>query len=343
MSLQDYIAIDTVYTRSINLERDIGSAAIVEAYIPTTRSLYTLRKLASTFTENDTPRSWALIGPYGSGKSSFAVYLSHLLYGTSDNNTESVFSSLANHSQGLSEKIINYTDGTKGFVSILLTGSPDPLIPRFLSSLQKSAHAFWQNIPGPSPTIIAKIDEALQDSTVNTHQVVELIKMLRQAVEKAGGAGVLIIFDELGKFLEYEARHYGTNDIYLLQSLAEMAVTGHKANIYVFTLMHQGFEQYARGLGEELRNEWSKIQGRFENIPFLESTEQTLHIMSRAFKNRLTEREKNNIATNCKKIAAVLDKEKALPGAIHKDIAADLFAQCYPLHPVAVLLLPILC
>ncbi|WP_339137682.1 MAG: hypothetical protein WGN25_06195 [Candidatus Electrothrix sp. GW3-4] len=343
MSLQDCIVIDTVYTRSINLERDIDSAAIVEAYIPTTRSLYTLRKLANTFNKNNTPRSWALIGPYGSGKSSFAVYLSHLLYGTNDNNTERVFSSLANHSQGLIEKFINYTDGTKGFVSILLTGSPDPLIPRFLLSLQKSVYSFWRDIPGPPPTIIAKIDEALQEGTVNTHQVIGLVEMLRQAVEKAGGAGVLIVFDELGKFLEYEARHYEANDIYLLQSLAELAVTGHKTNIYVFTLMHQGFEQYARGLGEDLRNEWSKIQGRFENIPFLESTEQTLHIISRAFKNRLTERDKDRIATNCKKIAAVLDKEKALPGGMHRNLAADLFAQCYPLHPVSVLLLPILC
>ena len=343
MNLHNYITIDTVYTRSINIERDVDSSAIVEAYIPTTRSLLTLRRLAGTLNEQDMPRSWALIGPYGSGKSSFAVYLSHLLYAGNEHNTKAALSSLYDHNQELGDNFADYVAGTKGFASVLLTGTPEPLIPRFLAGLQDAAHSFWQNISGAKPSILAEIDKAIKQKTITSQEIIKLVEALRQAVEKAGGTGLIIIFDELGKFLEYEARHYEANDIYLLQSLAEMAVTGHKANLYVFTLMHQGFEQYGRGLGEELRNEWSKIQGRFENIPFLESTEQTLHIISKAFSNTLAGKDQDKIAAACKKIAATLEKGKALPGSIDKELAADLFARCYPLHPVTVLLLPILC
>lgn len=61
-----------------------------------------------------------------------------------------------------------------------------------------------------------------------------------------------------------------------MQQLAEHAQQGHSANLNIVVLLHQGFEQHAKNGGEELKHEWGKIQGRFEQIPFLESTEQTL-------------------------------------------------------------------
>jgi len=68
MKIQDAINIDTVYTRSINIERDIDSESIVKAYIPTSRTLLTLNRVIDTYHINNISRSWALIGPYGSGK-----------------------------------------------------------------------------------------------------------------------------------------------------------------------------------------------------------------------------------------------------------------------------------
>ena len=73
------IQLDTHYSRSINLERDADSRDILNAYIPTTRAIQTLDKIAETFNNKSAPRAWSLVGPYGSGKSSFAVFLSHLL------------------------------------------------------------------------------------------------------------------------------------------------------------------------------------------------------------------------------------------------------------------------
>ena len=79
MSLEGKIRVNTHYTRSINLERDADSASVVRAYIPTARATRTLEGMVESFRAGTASRAWSLVGPYGSGKSSFAVYLAHLL------------------------------------------------------------------------------------------------------------------------------------------------------------------------------------------------------------------------------------------------------------------------
>jgi hypothetical protein len=107
-----------------------------------------------------------------------------------------------------------------------------------------------------------------------------LLKKLQQAVSKKSGKGILIVIDELGKFLEYEARHLGANDIFLLQALAELAYEGGEASILLLVMMHQAFEQYSKGLGANLKNEWVKVQGRFKSIPTLiRTTEIYFHFL----------------------------------------------------------------
>ena len=109
---------------------------------------------------------------------------------------------------------------------------------------------------------------------------------LQVALENAGAGGLLLLVDELGKFLEHEARHGGAG-IFLLQQLAERAFSGRKANLLLVVLLHQGFDLYARGLGEKLRNDWAKVQGRFQTVSFVEPAEQVLRIVAAAFSNSL--------------------------------------------------------
>ena len=73
------IQVNTHYTRSINLDRDSNSLSVVKTYIPTSRSIQTLEHMSEAFEASETPRSWSIVGPYGSGKSAFAVFLANLL------------------------------------------------------------------------------------------------------------------------------------------------------------------------------------------------------------------------------------------------------------------------
>lgn len=341
MSLKKLITVNTNYTRSINLERDADSTELAQSYIPTSRSILTLSRIASSLDEKDTPRAFALIGPYGSGKSAFAVFLSHLLGPCDDVATKSSWQVLNKTSQNLSQEFSCHADRTQGYLPVLITGTPEPLANRFIVSLHQAAEMYWQNKHGPTHQIVNKLKQAVNEQ-ITIKKIMSLVCELQEAVSR-NGRGILIVFDELGKFLEYEARHYGVNDIYLLQELAEHAFKGNKANLLVTVLMHQGFDQYARSLGDNLRNEWSKVQGRYENIPFLESTEQTLRVVASAFNHDLEQDQKEAIKGKCFLIATVLEQQNALPGVISGKDATDLFAQCYPLHPVVSLVLPILC
>ncbi|WP_260291224.1 hypothetical protein [Sedimenticola hydrogenitrophicus] len=339
MSIHDKISVNTYYTRSINLERDAESSSVVGAYIPTTRAIRTLDSMAVALKSMESPRAWSLVGPYGSGKSSFAVFLAHLLSDPSEDATELALKKLGKSDRGLGLKFRNLTRDSAGYGTVLLTGSPESLSRRLVRALAEKAS---QLLHGRCKIIQELADLAQRDEQPTTSEIISSIRALQDALASKY-SGLLIVIDELGKFLEYEARHYGANDIFLLQALAEHALADHSVKLSLVVMLHQAFERYARGLGESLKNEWAKVQGRFENIPFLESAEQTLRIVGAALTHDFTPDESNKVNRVARKMANVLHKAKAIPGTMDEVTAADLFTQCYPLHPVSALLLPILC
>ncbi len=346
MSLAAKININAHYTRSINLERDVQSSAVVEAYIPTSRAVQTFERIALSLSLDESPRAWSLVGPYGSGKSSFAVFLTHLLGGKEKSSSQLAYRVLQDSELG-SKLISPYqklTENSEGYLTITLTGNSESLSRALLSALAEQTAAVWAKKNGPAPAVISEIQQAAESTeTLSSRVIVKLIAKLQDNLSRIGYAGLFIVIDELGKFLEYEVRHNGTQDIYLLQEIAEHAQKQHAAKLGIVVLLHQAFEQYARSLGESLRNEWSKVQGRFESIPFLESAEQTLRIVSAAIKQNFSDQEMVHIANNSNEYVQILFSSQALPASLNKEDAVALFQACYPLHPISALVLPILC
>ncbi len=338
MSLHDLVSVNTHYTRSVNLERDSGSADVVNAYIPTSRALRTFSRITEAFNAQLTPRAWSLIGPYGSGKSSFSVFLSQLLSSPETEGAIAAKKVLKNTDPILAKKFIKATKNSDGYLKVLITGAPESMSKRIIKGLAETAQEYL----GAKLAIVKKLNDALNNE-LSTTEIISLFDRLQQTLLKKNCKGILLVIDELGKFLEYEARHYGANDIYLLQALAEHACKGSEANLFLFVLLHQSFEQYAKGLGENLRNEWSKVQGRFEDVPFLESAEQVLRVVSAAFEYKLTKKQAKEIADKSTKVVDVLIEQQAIPNTLNQKEAVELYSSCYPLHPVSAVLLPLLC
>lgn len=343
MSLVEKISINTHYTRSVNLERDASSLDIIQSYIPTSRALRTFSKVADTLHNQQAPRAWSLVGPYGSGKSSFSVFLSQLLGHPEDIATKEALHVLNNSEKDLAVRFKASTRETGGYLNVLITGAPEPLGLRLVRGLSESAENYWQGKRGKNPGIVKRLQIAAADDSITTTELIDLIKELQVQLAKTNAAGILLVIDELGKFLEYEARHYGANDIFMLQALAEHACQGSEVNLLMFVLLHQSFEQYAKGLGESLKNEWSKVQGRFEEVPFLESAEQVLRVVSAAFTQKLSKQENQKLTKEITKTVKQLGECEALPGSLSEKEAVRLFKSCYPLHPVSAILLPHLC
>lgn len=347
MNLQQKITINTQYTRSVNIERDADSGAIAATYIPTSRAVRTLEKISATFGSHQAPRAWSLVGPYGSGKSVFSVFLSHLLSDQREAKTKTALKTLGTAcGSTLSNKFKQETAATSGYLKVLIAGAPEPLGRRILKGIAQAASEYWGRRRGPKPGIVAELQSASERDDLSVAEMLDLVTCLQDALTGVSGtkaAGILLVIDEFGKFLEYEVRHYGANDIFLLQALAEHACTGAQINLSVVVLLHQSFEQYAKGLGENLTQEWSKVQGRFEEVPFLESAEQMLRVAATAFNQNLSRKEKSQVVNAVKTLLPTLEQNKVLPGSLSTKDARELFVRCYPLHPVTALLLPQLC
>ena len=148
------------------------------------------------------------------------------------------------------------------------------------------------------------------------------------ALNPRAGGGLVVFIDEMGKFLEAAAND--GSDIYLFQELAERASRSDR-RLIVVGILHQAFEEYAHRLSREMRDEWSKIQGRFVDLVVNASGEEQIDLLGRAIES---------------------DHPKK-PGPLAKGVAqrtqrqtspyfAEMLEDCWPLHPtVACLLGPI--
>ncbi|NJM00556.1 MAG: hypothetical protein HC924_18075, partial [Synechococcaceae cyanobacterium SM2_3_2] len=78
--LSELIQVNRRYSRSINLERDLGDPDSLAGYIPTERAVSSLQGILRDFgSQRKRARAWTLTGVYGTGKSAFAHFLTALL------------------------------------------------------------------------------------------------------------------------------------------------------------------------------------------------------------------------------------------------------------------------
>lgn len=337
--LNQTISIKSSLAKSINLDRDRTANELLSSYIITATALQNISNIAQACNQANSNKAWSLIGSYGSGKSSFALYLSHLL-----NHPKAKFSQLAMDklqaaNPDFKQTISNHLQGSNGYCSVLITGYPESFIKSFLKALKASIIDYYAPLKFNDDKNCAHIDSLLSANEIKLSTVMALVINIQNTIKKSGGKGLLIVIDELGKFLEYAARHE-SDDIFLLQTLAEAT---YKNNILLFVLLHQSFAQYGKNLSNKLKNEWTKIQGRYEVLSFIETTTQSLHIMGQVFSNNIKPKAFEPIKNKIKKITKILKDNLLLPISLEREFASELFINCYPLHPITSLLLPILC
>ena len=77
-------------------------------------------------------------------------------------------------------------------------------------------------------------------------------------------------------------------------------------------MLHQAIEFYAKDLDKDTKNEWRKIQGRFEEISFIEGPEQSMRVIAKALKHNLNKNQHSNIKKDLKSPVQALLKLKIL-------------------------------
>ncbi|MFE8035434.1 hypothetical protein [Thiohalocapsa marina] len=329
------VRIGAVYTRSINLARDGNTPELVRAYLPTSRALQSLRQIADGLTKDAHNRALALIGPYGSGKSTLGLFAGALLAAPETELHQAATTVLDGADRDLSERFRSAVAGQRGYLRVTVNGIPDSLVRQLMLAL-----AIAVEQAGLPPALQEEL-LGVAESGAPMDAVLKLVSRVQRAWAYAGGSGVLIELDELGKILEYESFHPQRREIHLLQLLAEHAQQASPTPLQVLVMLHQAFEHYSHRLGKQLRDEWQKVQGRFEANAFLEPAEQALRVVGAAF-----ERDgalPAAVSAQLDRASATLTAEGALPLGLEAEKARQLFDRCYPLHPVTLLILPTLC
>ena len=307
MALSDRVRITRRFLRSVRIDSDTGDAAGLEGFICPQSSADVLLTMARHVSETG-QGAYTWTGPYGSGKSSLVVALSALLNGNARLQREaaSVFG------QKLTRTMRDtLPTGTRGWRIVpVVARREDPVA-----------------VIGEAVKRMGLVSRRPRGGWTETNLIAALTDA---AVEKPRTHGGLILFiDELGKFLEAAAQD--GSDIYILQQLAE-AASRSNGRFLLVGVLHQAFEEYAHRLSHEMRDEWTKIQGRFIDLIVNTAGEEQIDLISRAISS---------------------DHRPTKPGALASAVAgfarrnrtgdtkrlAVMLEACWPLHPVVACLL----
>jgi len=334
-TLDAFLSIAPRYRRSTNVETDFGRAESLDGYVLSALALECTQRIVSALASPSGARAWSIVGPYGSGKSSFLTYLTSLL--SSGPNAGVALRMLQQREASSYKAIASRKKDIGGpLFPVIVTGEGIPIGRAILRALDRAAERFWCG-PGQRPMVAKDIKQALGEAetgeSVPDSQIVDLLLGFTQKVFASNqtGAGVLLVIDEAGKLLEWASHHPSEADVYLLQLIAEAAARFEPGRLGVITVLHQGFESYASDLPRRVRMEWTKIEGRFELIPYLESPRHLVGLVANAIQLR-DEARSLPLFKHCKKLAG--EVERLAGGELMEDLSG-----CFPLHPATALLL----
>lgn len=326
-----------MFFRSIRLERDFHDSRALEGYSPTPQVRQVLSRIAESLQPSSTERAWTLTGPYGTGKSAFALFLAHLL-SSPNKKRDLAWPILSATAPKLADSLESTLEGRQ-LLPVVLTLRRAPLVRTMLEGLQGAVGRL------PNTSTSAALARGIRaDLRLDSHDSRGVLGRIESLIEIAGSSrshrGILLIMDELGKALEYAARTPG-EDIYLLQELAELASRSGAQPLLLVGVLHQAFEQYGEHLNASSRKEWAKVQGRFADIVFLEPPEQQMRLAAAAAA-ALGIRDSSDLSHQLRRIAEALVHVGYAPNGIRPSELVQIATQAYPLHPTALIALPYL-
>lgn len=317
--------------RSINIELDLQEPSRLLGYVPTNKAVALSSEILSSLMGESSGRAFAISAPYGSGKSSAALFWCQLLeLGKKSASLKVLFeeSKKKDRTTAKDECAFSQWDRRKP------KGLAVPLVGFEGGSISK--------------TVMAGIQAALDRNghaplAARVKRLPRTIEGLRQSIEvvRANSGkfdSLLIVWDEFGKVLEQVVAEGNGKALLEIQILAEIAARSTSGTPVVFSiLMHQSFARYSAALPSYVRNEWAKIEGRFKQINYIEDSKEIYELISQVISRKYgqPDSKKSNfktLAEACHKVG--IFKEFDVEGL------TELLWSAAPLSPISLYLLP---
>ena len=307
MVLADSVHITRRFQRSIRIDTDFDDWHALEGFVCPKSSADVLASMVKHVSQTY-HGAFTWTGPYGSGKSSLVIALSALLSGDKDR----VAKASVAIGKSTSKSVLNaLPPKTNGWLIV-------PVVGRRAEASQVIGEAIDDR------NFIKKRRRKrwTEDDVVST-----LVKVANRDPSSEGG--VLLFIDEMGKFFEAAAQE--GMDVFLFQLLAE-AASRSGGRLIVVGILHQAFEEYANRLSREMRDEWSKIQGRYIDFAVNAAGEEQIELISRAIENGRTPAKPGKLSSL---VASEVKRQR--PAA--SNFLPETLEGCWPLHPVVACLL----
>lgn len=305
--LADIIRISHHYQRSIRVDADLGRHDALAGYICHSTASSVLESMSNQIAKTN-QRCFTWTGPFGGGKSSLAVALASTLHPDKSLRTLA----RAALKVGAIPAFDQAFPVRKGWLIVPVVGKRASVVAELNSTLRKAKGKGSDNRKVSPNALISELVQTAEDQSQD---------------------GVMVILDEMGKFLEASALGHG-DDVYFFQELAEAAARA-KGKLVVVGVLHQSFAQYGARLGNDTRDDWAKVQGRYVDLPFVAASDEVVELIGRAIEadRRPPWMQDASIAI----AESIRSRRPAVGGKF-----AEALTTCWPLHPaMAALLGPI--
>ncbi|RWN08823.1 hypothetical protein [Mesorhizobium sp.] len=303
-TLADIVTVERRFARSARLDADLNGTPPLTGYVLQGSIQKSLQAMMAGIAEGgQSVFTWT--GPYGGGKSSAALLLASLVGGSEEQ-------------RKLAAKIAGKEMSARVRAAFLAEGECWRVIA--LTGRRSDLRADLADAGAD----VLRWSKSVREATRADPRA--LIERLEQDAQQGG---ILLLLDELGKFLEHAIGEGG--DVHFLQDLAERAARAN-GRLIVVGILHQSFEQYAYKLNRSARDEWAKVQGRFQNIPFVSQPDEVAALLANAIKAADLPTAASEIP---RRIAEFVGRRR------QTDVPAltEILTGAWPLHPVTTLLL----
>ncbi len=323
-TLPEWVKVDRSVARSVNLERDADNKNILHRFQVTNTACETLRRLADAM-EGESVNAWSLTGPYGTGKSAFCNFLIALTCGDRDRRAL-CHGKLRAADTELAARLKPFVipDGGQtpgiGVRAVSRYESLNSTLARGLASAMDNApdrrRGVWKQLRERALRLAREDWPATKD-------VVEVFG----ALSEVSGRRVFLVVDEFGKNLEFQAHHPDRGDIFALQALSETNP------VFLWVCLHQSFSSYSGSLSRVQREEWQKIQGRFEDRPYIEPPTRSFALI----RDVLSVEPPDSVRGAVEQWALAMQEAVSgltMAGFPHLDL--EKIKRLYPFHPLSV-------
>ncbi|MEH6626560.1 MAG: hypothetical protein V7739_08950 [Motiliproteus sp.] len=305
------IKINPRYKSSTRIDSDSSDyKQFIDDYIVHGTTISTLETLSREYS-GSAQRAYTLTGPYGSGKSTIALYLSYLL---SENPKERKYAQnkLTKDHNSLNDFSRRF-QVKKGWIVI-----------KHVCGLESPAHAILASI-------YKNLGKRIDSKKLNLLTDDECLKKIMLVISAPSEQydGIVLLLDEMGKALDYLSKE--NKDLHLFQSLADI-VQQSESPVILIGFLHQAFTDYARNKDASAQKEWGKIQGRYRDLSYNPSIDESLILVGESIK--IDSKLSNQIINRHKELVG-----QALKSFPQKNRNSAALENTLPLDPIVSLLL----